>query len=267
MRQEQFVARHQQEWHDLEQWLLQRAGASRRRRRQAGDVALEDTAFPQRYRRLCQQLALARERGYSPQLVQRLQQLMQQGHSVLYRTPPTRWRRAIEFLMADFPLLVRSQARSMWVALAMFALPAVGCFVLVQVHPDLIHQLMDNRQIAEMERMYDPAAERLGRDSGTDWMMFGHYIMNNISIALRTFASGLLAGLGTLLVLRLQGHDTLQQALLGDPAAAQLQPGLHRHPEKGVDPIEAQHVEKVQGQQRQCCPVQPRAPGRCGRRG
>ena len=53
----------------------------------------------------------------------------------------------------------------------------------------------------QMERMYDPSAERLGRDSGTDWMMFGYYIMNNISIAMRTFASGLLAGLGTLLVL------------------------------------------------------------------
>ncbi|WP_445013024.1 hypothetical protein, partial [Enterobacter hormaechei] len=59
-----------------------------------------------------------------------------------------------------------SAARSMWVALAMFALPAIACFVLVQVYPDLIHTLMDNRQIAAMERMYDPAAERLGRDSG-----------------------------------------------------------------------------------------------------
>ena len=39
----------------------------------------------------------------------------------------------------------------------MFALPpAVACFVLVQVYPDLIHMVMDNRQIAEMERMYDP---------------------------------------------------------------------------------------------------------------
>ena len=36
-------------------------------------------------------------------------------------------------------------------------------------------------------------------------MMFGHYILNNISIALRTFASGLLAGLGTLLVLLFNG--------------------------------------------------------------
>jgi uncharacterized membrane protein SpoIIM required for sporulation len=35
--------------------------------------------------------------------------------------------------------------------------------------------------------------------------MFGHYIMNNISIGLRTFASGLLAGLGTVLVLLFNG--------------------------------------------------------------
>lgn len=66
MKQEQFVARYQQEWQDLEQWLLLRAGVSRRTRRKASGLSLHDTAFPQRYRRLCQQLALARERGYSP---------------------------------------------------------------------------------------------------------------------------------------------------------------------------------------------------------
>lgn len=223
MKQEQFVARHQQEWHALEQWLQQRAGLLRRRRAAMGSADPGDTAFAQRYRRLCQQLALARERGYSPQLVQRLQGLMQQGHDVLYRTPPTRWRRALEFLMADFPLLVRSQARSMWAALAMFAVPAIACFVLVQWHPDSVYLLMDNAQIASMERMYDPSADRLGRDSGTDWMMFGYYILNNIGIALRTFASGLLAGLGTLLVLLFNGVTIgavaghLQQIGHGDP--------------------------------------------------
>lgn len=205
MKQEQFVARHQQEWHALEQWLQRRGGLLRRRRPAVSSEDPGDTAFAQRYRRLCQQLALARERGYSPQLVQRLQGLMQQGHDVLYRTPPTRWRRALEFLVADFPLLVRSQARSMWAALAMFAVPAIACFVLVQWHPDSVYLLMDNAQIASMERMYDPSADRLGRDSGTDWMMFGYYILNNIGIALRTFASGLLAGLGTLLVLLFNG--------------------------------------------------------------
>lgn len=205
MRQEQFVARYQHEWQALEHWLATRGDNPRSGRGQPAADGLNDEDIPQHYRRLCQQLALARKRGYSPQLVARLQLLMQQGHRLLYRTPPPRWRRALEFLFADFPQLVRSQARSMWVATALFVVPLVGTFALVQWYPQFIHLLMDNTQIAAMERMYDPAAPHLGRDSGTDWMMFGYYIMNNISIGLRTFASGLLAGVGTVLILLFNG--------------------------------------------------------------
>ena len=225
MRQEQFVSRYQAEWQALEAWLETRAHLGRRRRaRVVPDPSLPpDAEFPQRYRRLCQQLALARERGYSPQLVEHLQQLMQRGHTLLYRTPAFRWRSVLEFLFADFPQLVRSQATVMWVSLALFAVPLIGSFVLVQLRPDLVHLLMDNARLAQVERMYDPAAPNLGRDSGTDWMMFGYYIMNNISIGLRTFASGLLAGLGTVLVLLFNGITIgavaghLQHVGHGDP--------------------------------------------------
>lgn len=205
MRQEQFVARYQAEWQTLEQWLAQRGERPRQARRQAAHEGLDDADFPQRYRRLCQQLALARRRGYSPQLVARLQQLMQQGHTLLYRTPRPQWRRALAFLFADFPQLVRSQARSMWVAAALFVVPLVGSFALILWRPELIHLLMDNARIAEFERMYDPASPKLGRDSGTNWTMFGYYIMNNISIGLRTFAFGLIAGVGTVLVMLFNG--------------------------------------------------------------
>ena len=223
MRQEQFVTRYQHEWQQFEDWL-QRRGDSARKVRGSLDPNLPgDETIPERYRRLCQHLALARRRGYSPQLVERLQQLMQRGHNLLYRTPPPRWQRAVEFLIADFPQLVRNQAAAMWVACALFVLPLVGIFVLLQYQPELIHLLLDPRQIAQMEKMYDPAADRLGRDSGTDWAMFGHYIMNNISIGLRTFASGLLAGIGTVLVLLFNGITIgavaghLQQVGFGDP--------------------------------------------------
>jgi uncharacterized membrane protein SpoIIM required for sporulation len=53
--------------------------------------------------------------------------------------------------------------------------------------------------------------------------MFGHYIMNNISIGLRTFAGGLLAGVGTILVLLANGLNIgavaghLQAIGHGDP--------------------------------------------------
>lgn len=205
MRQAQFVARYQAEWQALEEWLAQRGERPRQARRQPAHAGLDDGDFPQRYRRLCQQLALARRRGYSPQLVARLQQLMQQGHTLLYRTPRPQWQRALAFLFADFPQLVRSQARSMWVAAALFVVPLVGSFALILWRPELIHLLMDNARIAEFERMYDPASPNLGRDSGTNWTMFGYYIMNNISIGLRTFAFGLIAGVGTVLVMLFNG--------------------------------------------------------------
>ena len=224
MRQEQFVARYQREWQAFEHWLETRGDARRAlAERNGGELGDED--IPARYRRLCQQLALARRRGYSPVVTSRLQALMQRGHHLLYRTPPPRWRRAAEFLLADFPRLVRSEAACMWAAAALFVAPLVSMFVLLQFFPELIHGLMSPQEIAALEKMYDPASGRheLGRESGTDWGMFGYYIMNNISIGLRTFASGLLAGIGTILVLILNGVSIgatfghLQQIGSGDP--------------------------------------------------
>lgn len=41
--------------------------------------------FAADYRRLCQQLALAQERGYSSHLIDQLQQLAMRGHQQFYR--------------------------------------------------------------------------------------------------------------------------------------------------------------------------------------
>lgn len=224
MKQEQFVARHQREWQLFEHWLETRGNARRAlAERNLGEIGDED--IPARYRRLCQQLALARKRGYSPVVTARLQALMQRGHNLLYRTPAPRWQRAVEFLLADFPRLVRSEAACMWAALALFVVPLVTMFALLQFYPELIHGLMSPQEVAQLERMYEPSSDRhkLGRDSGSDWYMFGVYIMNNISIGLRTFASGLLAGVGTILVLILNGvgigaaFGHLQHIGSGDP--------------------------------------------------
>lgn len=155
--------------------------------------------------------------------MERLQALVQRGHDVMYRPPPPRWRRSVEFLLADFPRLVRAERGAMAAALLMFALPLVLSYVAVQVRPELIHTLFEPVQLAQMEAMYDPAASKLGRDSGEDLQMFGYYVMNNVSIGLRSFASGLLAGIGPVLVLGMNGvmiggmASHLQGVGLGDP--------------------------------------------------
>lgn len=208
MRQEAFVARHAAEWDAFEQWLDAREGSPRRARATRRSwTGLADEDMPSRYRRLCQQQALARHRGYSPQVTARLQALMQRGHNVLYRPAPPPWRSALRFLMADFPRLVRAQRGCLWASLVLFALPLVVMYALLQVQPELAYGVMSPGQLAQMEAMYDPAshAERLARESQTDMQMFGYYIWNNVSIGFRTFASGLLAGLGTIFVLLSNG--------------------------------------------------------------
>ena len=207
MRQEHFVARHENEWREFERWLEHRAGSARHARRHRREWSgLGDEQLPERHRRLCQQLALARRRGYSAVVTDRLQQLMQRGHSVLYRTKPVHWRRAAEFLLAGFPRLVRAERHCMLAAALLFVLPLVSIFVAIQLKPDLAAGLFDVQALARFEQMYDPSSKTdLGRTNEDDLQMFSHYIGNNVGIGFQTFASGLLAGLGTVFVLIFNG--------------------------------------------------------------
>ncbi|MFC5437243.1 stage II sporulation protein M [Rhodanobacter umsongensis] len=200
MKQQRFVALHEREWNSLQSWLsaLERQPKRTLRQEQALD-------FPLSYRRLCHHLALARGRGYSHEVTDRLQRLVQQGHRVLYRAPAPRWHRVAGFLVAGFPRLVRAQWRCMVAAAVLFYLPALITLVLMQVRPELAHTVFSSAQLAQFEKMYDPANAHIGRSSGTDMQMFGFYVMNNVSIAFRTFASGLFFGVGAIYVLGANG--------------------------------------------------------------
>ncbi|MCG6117990.1 MAG: stage II sporulation protein M [Aquimonas sp.] len=209
MKQARFEQLHGQEWSLLERSLA--GGASKRTQPVAGDGADADTLdpldFARAYRRLCQQLALAERRGYGLALVQHLRQLAERCHLRLYRPPRTRWMRATQFLLRGFPQRVRAHAGVMWAASLLFFGPLIGLLLAVQVWPELAGRIVGAGQLAQLESMYDPDAEHIGRgrDSGSDLQMFGFYILNNISIGFRTFASGLFAGIGSGFVLVFNG--------------------------------------------------------------
>ncbi len=206
MKQDVFQARHAAEWDTFERWLAARE-ALRRKDRAAADTIMKAGDFPLALRRLCQQLALAERRDYSAQLVRRLRDLAQRGHQVLYKPGAPRLRRVVDFFAATFPRLVRAQWRAMAASAALFFLPLVGVIVLLHFRPELIHSLFGPEQLAQFENMYDPSktAERLGRTDGTDLQMFGYYVFNNVGIGFRTFASGLIAGIGAVFVLVMNG--------------------------------------------------------------
>jgi uncharacterized membrane protein SpoIIM required for sporulation len=86
-----------------------------------------------------------------------------------------------------------------------------------------VHGVFEPQQVAMFESMYEPGDARLGRQSGDDLAMFGFYVYNNVSIGFRTFAAGLLAGIGSAFVLAFNGvmigtvAGHLQQIGYGDP--------------------------------------------------
>ena len=199
MKQSLFESRHQQQWQTFAEQLKQLERGK----------ACEVTDFPYHYRRLCQHLALAQERGYSSYLVDRLQQLALRGHQQLYRHRSQTTANVVAFILADFPRLVREQWCFVLIASLLFFGSLLGIALLVYLFPDLIYSIVSPQQVAEMQSMYDPAASRLGRAaeraSSEDWMMFGYYVMHNIGIAFQTFAAGLLFGLGSVFFLVFNG--------------------------------------------------------------
>ncbi|MDP9506334.1 stage II sporulation protein M [Pseudomonas protegens] len=201
MKQSLFENRHQAQWQQFEHLLDQ---LERRR------VKAEDCQnFVQDYRRLCQHLALAQERGYSSYLIDPLQQLALRGHQQLYRQRTAISANVLGFILAGFPRLVRQEWRLVLIASLLFFGSLLGIGLLVYLYPELVYSLVSPEQVSEMQSMYEPTDGRLGRvaerASSQDWVMFGYYIMHNIGIAFQTFASGLLFGLGSVFFLFFNG--------------------------------------------------------------
>jgi uncharacterized membrane protein SpoIIM required for sporulation len=162
--------------------------------------------MPARYRRLCQTLALATDRQYSPDLIDRLNGLALRGHHALYRNRRRETQAVREFLLGGFAALVRSEWRLVTAAAILFFGPFLLLIAVLQQFPEFVHYLLPPEQIAGFQQMYDPASKRLGmRPADTNLMMFGFYIWNNVRIGFQTFAGGLAAGVGSLWFLAANG--------------------------------------------------------------
>jgi uncharacterized membrane protein SpoIIM required for sporulation len=159
--------------------------------------------FPRGYRELTQDLNTARAHGFDPAIIERLNHLVLEGNQLLYGQRSLSFRPLADFILRDFPRAVRRHWKGLGIAHLVFYGLAVFFTVLCTRFPNLVYELMSEGQAAQLEMMYDPEGEHFlnPRDVSSDADMFGFYIYNNISIAFRTFAGGILAGFGSLLIL------------------------------------------------------------------
>jgi len=200
VKQQEFEKEYRSQWEQFAKLLDQLEG------KQPSDRD-EMAQFTQHYRRVCQLLGIAKCRCYSTLLVDELNQLVIRGHQQLYRRRNHYWLSIVRFVLHTFPELVRQERRLVGLSLLFFYLPVLLFGLLTFQNERFIYSIMQPQQVAEMEAMYKPSLEKIGRVRGsdTDLYMFGFYINNNISVGFRTFAGGILFGLGSIFFLFYNG--------------------------------------------------------------
>lgn len=211
MRQAEFERRHAARWDAFASWLDWRGKKRKKlrgKRAQPDDDAppLDPQEVPANFRRVCADLALARDRQYSPELVARVNALALRGHHALYGTHSGTTVRPIAFLAIELPRLVRAQARYVWFSTLLFFGPLLALIAAIQIWPEFASVILSPQQMSQMEEMYKPSNHHLGlRASDTSFEAFGFYIWNNIRIGFQTFAGGMFFGLGSIFFLVFNG--------------------------------------------------------------
>ena len=196
----QFERLYEKEWEELELTLERHAAAPSAR-------SISGARFTALYRRTCGHLAIARSRSYPAHLVDRLEHLTAQCHQLIYQQRELGLAWLKRMVTHDFPVAVRAHGGYVTVAALLFFAPALVLGPLVYSQPELILSLVSAETASEFDEMYSTSADSIGRlrTVDTDWMMFGHYIRNNIGVAFQCFAGGLFGGLGSIFFLAFNG--------------------------------------------------------------
>jgi uncharacterized membrane protein SpoIIM required for sporulation len=187
--QDEFVGRRRESWRELEQ-LLERGKELHR------SAPADISRAASLYRSVCADLMRARA-AFGPDLVRYLDGLAARAHNLLYGTRAYRLAGLWTLIAHDFPRTLRRRWQFFALASALFYLPfLLGIFATLGSQ-EFAETILHPMQLAQMEAMYEQGFNA-GRDIHQDSQMAGFYVLNNVGIAFRCFATGILFGLGSL---------------------------------------------------------------------
>lgn len=182
-------------------WLNYQSITRKLLKKKSGQTLSNPAEFPALYRKICNHYAISLTRQYSPNLVSKMHDMVLSGHKIIYKSQSIRLSGIVTFFSVTFPVTLRAHFMYFIVALALFLVPAAGTGLATYFQQDFVYSIMDENQVSQFEYMYDPANRAYGRteeqQGAKNIYMFGFYVKNNTSIGIRTFAGGILAGVGT----------------------------------------------------------------------
>ena len=187
-RAERFVADRRDRWSRLEELL------KRPRLTDADDWS----ELASLYRSVCADLAAAQSRSLAPDVVRYLDELAAKAHNRLYGARVRFSFAIVRTIAAQFPAEVRRSWRFFLAANLVFYGPFIVGAIGGAWLSGFAESVLPEAMRVSMEQSY---SETITRSFGQDASMAGFYVLNNVGIALRCFATGALAGLGTLFYL------------------------------------------------------------------
>jgi uncharacterized membrane protein SpoIIM required for sporulation len=197
-------------WQELETLL-----ASVDSRSLSGLTAVEVRKLRQLYRTASADLLLATDQGSRSDIIDYLEALVGRAYTTIHAPKKLDWRRGWRYFSHDWPTAARAEKTYLFLAGATIGLGFLLAWLLCLASPEAFDHLMPAEVVTGYgERPDDYRAERFGDLSEGEAAQFSAFLMtNNIRVAIKSFAYGLTAGIGTAAVLFFNG------AMLGAIAA------------------------------------------------
>jgi uncharacterized membrane protein SpoIIM required for sporulation/uncharacterized RDD family membrane protein YckC len=164
--------------------------------------------FAALYREMAADLARARTYGGSPELLYTMERMVGTGHNLLYRPPSRTWGRFVAFVTGGFAALVRRQWRPIAIASALFYLPAFLSFAALRGEPQLARELLPAVLLDRAEEAAEKEARGEGYVEAPEVFMpvlATSLVSNNVQVTFMAFAGGVLASLGTVYIMIMNG--------------------------------------------------------------
>jgi len=193
----------------LPRWRRLRSLLESTRKKGPRALRYEAREFVRLYRSASADLASARSRRLAPDIVEYLNALVGEAHARIYDLPPLKRGAVGHWILNEVPARVAKAWPFVLVAAILFLSSWTLSFAAVSAKPATAAALMDRGTLASFDKMYsDPAfmkatgseAAAEGSAAAVTW-----YIRNNVTVSFLSFALGAFFGLGSLVVVLVNG--------------------------------------------------------------
>ena len=200
---ERFVMQKREGW---ETFRTLAARAERLGLKQLG--AADIPGFAARYREVASDLARARTYGVDPRVLEYLERVVSAGHNALYGRHTGQRVAIVRLVLRELPAAVVEARAFVLAALLLFALPAATGYLAIRERPAIAEEVLPDEMIARARAGTGRRAEGVGYAEAPSMylpVVASRIITNNVQVAFFAFAFGITAGIGTLLLLTLNG--------------------------------------------------------------